>query len=318
MIRPTLILCLLFAIGCKKKGSELNLPVASTSNCEEIDFSECIGFEEFVEITPKYEKPCFNPHNSDEFIYRQGNQLWIHDLTTAESKVFKDDVRVMTQPDWSTKGWITFSQIDRNVWILSDDGGELKQLTTNESSLYPEFNANGEEILFLSTQMQLIDLQGTLIDQICKAYKDSLCSGWKLSSWSTSNILAGEYQPNQSDYGLCIYDQSGNVIDILYRSDGTNDGADFLRDIEWHPDNERIFFTDGYGIKVVDVNTKNVTRIVEGCNSHSYGDISISSDGETIVATRFTSSYANCVITSKTGIVRMDIDGSNEEELLMP
>lgn len=314
-----LVFILLFAfvllwLACCKKDEPIDPSISPICLDFEVGSDECPwGGPLYKDGSPNYQKACFNPNNPDEFVYRHGNAVWKYTISSQRSEIVKDGIRPFTQLDWGRDGWITFTGSDWNVWILKDDGSEIRQLTSSTLREWaPEFNHEGKKILYQSWHNRIIDLNGFLQDSICKIFDDTICSSWEICAWSSGGDIVAEYRPNSSDYGLSLYDLKGNATDILYRSDNPDKNDDFIQDVEWHPDNSRVYFTDGFGLKVVNVTTKVVSTIKESCDSKTYFDISISSDGRTILASRKISTYSDCTVTSRMDLVLMDIDGCNE------
>lgn len=308
-------------IGCKREPTEpIALPIESPS-CRSlgIPLTGCEFDMQYITSSPKFEMPCFNPNNDTEFIYRSGSKLWKYNLTSRDTELLIDNVRLFSQPTWSRSGHIAFTQADLNIWLMDENGNGLIQLSDGGKDLFPEFLSNRDELLFTKGGSILItDLESNLITKFCKQYEDSLCNAWRMSSSSTNGEIACEYIPNQDEYGVAIYDLEGNLEQVIYKTKQRPESDELILDIDWHPNDLTVFFTDGRGIHSVNIETSEKSLVNEACESKNYRDISISPDGNTLIATRLTSSYADCLVTSKMSIVRMDIDGSNEEELLTP
>lgn len=317
--RIVLAIVTLLIASCKREDPEPIITEPET-DCANFDIAdgECIFFVEYTNVGPVYQMPCFNPNNGEEFIYREGKAIWRYSISTKESSLLTDNIRMFCQPSWSLGNHIAFTESDWQVWLMRSDGSDLKQISSGDWNWHPEFNTDGDQLLYSAgNELKVVNLSGAIEHSFCKQYKDT-CAGWRTSSWSLNDLLAAEYMPNENEYGLCLYSLNGDVLDVLYRSDGTNENDDFITSIQWHPDNQRVFFTDGFGIKSVDIETKQLKIIRSSCDRRTYADISISPDGDRLVAARTDATYADCVVTQQTGIVIMDIDGSNETELLMP
>lgn len=306
-------------------------PIVEKDTCVDFDSAtaECAGGVVAHDLEPAFIKPCYNPLNSSEFVYMTDGKLYKYNLETGNKSLVLEGVPIIGQLDWSVTGWLTFSTLQWKVWKAKDDGTEKAQLSFTPNDQRPKFNPEGMNIMYYRSmeysnaelqanpslykryKMITIDLEGNFVDTLCKLIDTNQCAGWGVYDWSSDDLIASEYYQN-GVYGAAIYNLNGELLNRLYETN-LYDGRDHIIDIEWHADNQHIFLTDGYGIKMINLSSKDIQIIKESCDARYYEYISISSDGQFILAQRGTSEVRTiCDIDRQWEIVRMDIDGSNE------
>ncbi len=84
----------------------------------------------------QYQAPYFNPNNVNEFVYNYKDfeldeyKLMKYNIQTGEKTVLANNVKIISQPKWSRKGWIAFDNVfnqNYQIWIIKDNGDSLKQ-----------------------------------------------------------------------------------------------------------------------------------------------------------------------------------------------
>src|SRR5690606_20751083 len=109
-----------------------------------------------------------------------------HNMLSKTTTLLAENIRVIDRMDWGAMGWITFSTIKWKVWMLKEDGIELRQISFTPRDLGPEFNSKGDRLIYarnmeysnsqlqndpmLRNQYKLItlNLQGNKIDSFCR------------------------------------------------------------------------------------------------------------------------------------------------------
>ncbi|WP_179346315.1 S41 family peptidase [Winogradskyella ursingii] len=92
-----------------------------------------------------------------QIVYTYGSDIWISDLNSSEAKRITSTAAVESDPYFSPDGqWIAFSSNRagaNNVYVVSKNGGEPKQLTWHPSgSTVRGWTNDGKHILFASTR----------------------------------------------------------------------------------------------------------------------------------------------------------------------
>ena len=109
--------------------------------------------------------PAWSPDGSEIAYTRETDWRGLGEGETAESNLYVTDasgqnerkidvpgVRVQ-DPSWSADGatiafhsdnWVTDSDVDRNIYTIRTDGSDLRQLTTDGNSAYPEWTPSNQ------------------------------------------------------------------------------------------------------------------------------------------------------------------------------
>ena len=135
-------------VSCKKDD-----PLSYSGLPGHIDFPECYDkkipkkpdYPTGWDITGKgliYRYPCFNPNNSDEFIYCisqfGATELISYNRVTGKKTILLQD-NILSPPFWGANGWIIMN-IGATVWKIKENGDSLTQLTFTEAQYYPNWN----------------------------------------------------------------------------------------------------------------------------------------------------------------------------------
>lgn len=267
----------------------------------------------YNDLSPSYFFPTINPNNPNEFAYYSNKQVFKYDRTSKTRTLLADNIRVIGRMDWGARGWIAFSTISWKVWILKDDGSELMQITFGSRDLGPKFLDEGDWLVYSETepiensQIVKLDINAIGVDSFCRI------EGWCSWDYCSYNVNSERFAAPRN--GVAIYDKDGVELKRTFIA-GT-DVAD-IPDIEWLPDNENILFITRYGnnqgtIYKVNSVTDELTMIKEGCENRFYNDLAISPDGTFMLAQKGTAVVDGCDINTTWQIVKMDLDGNNEE-----
>ncbi|MDZ4823205.1 MAG: hypothetical protein SH856_07085 [Flavobacteriales bacterium] len=259
-----------------------------------------------------YMRPCFNPMNSEEFVFIQPgsflDEMMVYNMNDGEFNTIVTGFNLTSQPKWSVKGWIAFWTPDWNVWIVKSNGDSLTQITNENLDRYPEWSPDGECLFYKRTTEPTVQC-GLL---------------WSIETHSIVDTIRAYGEMNwNSEYNICneghsrIKVYSMRIDELLGEATFTGDGGEsHLIDAQWFPDNENIVCTLWHnGIVVVNTTDFSQTRIKESCASRYYNDVSVSALGEVLVEK--VSARAGVVdILEKHEIWLMDSNGCNERRIL--
>jgi len=273
--------------------------------------SDCYNFYDkpqgitwITSVGQQYKHPTFNPNNANEFVYyntnfaTNTNTLIKYNILTGVKTVLANDVKLISQPKWSNKGWIAFdNSLDYQIWIVKDNGDSLSQFTTNTTNLYPVWDNTGLNLYWqyspvLANPYYFFkkNLNNSMIDTVLR--NDDANNGYAgFSDISNNNILLTNTYINNQSY-LAYTDISSinfNSLFNIYQTFTT----DYIRGLTWSNDSETAYFTVVGGVKrglyKLNVNTGNYAKLIEFCDSKCYGSISCSSNGEFIIGERIDS-----------------------------
>jgi hypothetical protein len=256
--------------------------------------------------------PCFNPNNSDEFVYvkRVG---FIYSLVKYNIKLQKEDILLGNiqiteeQPKWGENGLILFNDRNFQLFTIKSDGKDLKLIKSKGSFYYPEWKNDSiivGHFRYEHTSADYFASMNTITGKL-----DSI-DGNYFSRAAYNN--KGEYCYHNREYLKLESNKKTTIlIDSTY-------GRERIADCKWHPNDVDIYYsTNVTGLFKINKNTKQITQIKSGCDTRRYREISISSDGKKIIAHRVDSPQPKDDATPEedAGIYLMDIDGKNEVKL---
>jgi|GEM_PF-3214822 len=219
---------------------------------------------------PFVHSPCFNPNNSNEFIYHAGNGVHKHNLVT------KEDVIIYGGPMWSRAYWgkgdlMTFS-LEYQIYTIKSDGTDLNQLTFSGYNHEPSWDYSGTKIIYStgigSLNSSIISAAGTILYTIPDVFY--------FLDWSM--------EPNK-----ILYTQNGAFYesDSLFQ-DRTKifDNMPFsgLIDIAWLNEQEILWSANG-NIYIANPTNQENNLFKQGCFGYSYETFSVSPDKQKIITT---------------------------------
>jgi len=329
----TLIVALL-VVGCRKDKSQLacnpNTDPCPGSCDNDIDITALtFGYDpSFYGV--HHVAPFYNPLNNDQFLFGTAD----YDLISGSLNIYNISSGTVTelwnsgtfsgglvgQPNWTRTDWIVWGGSDLNIYKVRPDGSNLTQLTSTGGNRWPECDYDGNLIVFnnLSTIGSiLMDINGTYIDTLF-IEGDGTNSGWKESSWNSENEIA---MANGSSplYGIGYWDYDDSTqTSLLVQPSG---GQDEMREVQWHPNNQDIYYSKwSNGIFKVNVTDKVEELVKVGCYRHYYPNISISNDGQQMLACKLVVDSITPAeeLAISEYIVTMDINGCNETIIPIP
>ncbi|MEX1001647.1 MAG: hypothetical protein WDZ35_05990 [Crocinitomicaceae bacterium] len=297
-----LIFFSVFLLSCRKDSPVSDDPINNPQDTAIIDSSicggECEDFPQSPELGwfyqssgPQYKAPCFNPNNSDEFVYLRtgvsGTELVRYNISTQSEVVLTNSMSITSQPQWGKQGWIIFTVLGNRIWKIHENGTGLEQITFFES-LKPSFDTDGSNFICMGGHPSIsigyrpvLDLNGSLIDSVYMGYNDRIIGYpyFPLDSFFHKGYFA--YADHAfSDplrLGVCLY--TGTDILELSSYFGHNNFLDLTA-------NSNHLFYSEYRDKLtkIDLSSLNIETFRSGCDTRYYNHIDISPDGTKILA----------------------------------
>ena len=313
-----LLLLLLSVWQCKK-----DTPITTNNyfDCRQIDTTCPSSPSSSIFYGPIQNcSPFFNPNNSNEFLYIENDTLGnsaivIYNLLSKQKKqVIKQNHVPFHNVNWSSSNWIIFiDYTDHQICIIRPDGSDFRKLTHSSGMFsYPVSNNDFDEILASYTNfssmsyMVKMDIDGNIYDSILnKGYlMGCLSKCYKLACLDNSTPLLS---------AITVRD-TGHIKSFVYIPSEDFNRNSSLTSLSWHPNCEDIYFTNTY-IDIYKVNIysykQNIVKM--GCFLDRYGIISISPDGNKILAEKEHHYFdTRCHEYYNTDLFIMNIDGSNE------
>lgn len=285
--------------------------------CENFPKKEGIGVSIITQKPFQRHAPCFNPNNSDEFIYvKEDNnkyQLIKYNINSKIEIILLDNTVIVGQPKWGSNGWIVFTSNDYQVNLLKDDGLNFKKITSVGYFLYPDWY--NDSILSVEFSYNLgvpyFHCRINNIGQILDTIRNSSFTLGTVNKLNEEAYL--EYRDNPN---IIFKNANNNLFNL---TSFNFNGRNRIEGIYWHLNNNDVFFsTYREGLYKINKNTRNNSKIKCGCDSRSYRYLSISPDGKKIIvervdATNFQNKTGSWTEEGK--IFIMDIDGKNERNV---
>ncbi len=272
-----------------------------------------------------YKSPCFNPNNSNEFVYfkQYEKQLVKRNITTGGETILLEKIYINSQLNWNKQGWIVFAGLDLAIYKIRDNGLDFQPVTTVFSNIFPALSPDGNTIITSATGgspeeggNKLISIDGKRLDSIGLNEIENMMFP---TAWSSKKEIVGGLSLNASaQYGLGLFNLITRQFQLLYKVDYIT-AAPQINCIQWHQNGEDVYFTTLWdGFYKMNVKTLKKEYIKNTCNSRTYINFSISADATKIIAQRRDAKLINggYDILDYDYIVIMDIDGKNERVLV--
>lgn len=269
---------------------------------------ECYSFGELPPLNYfsnerfQYQTPYFNPNNDNEFVFNYKDfeldeyKLMKYNIQTGVKTVLVENVKIISQPKWSRKGWIAFDNVfnqNYQIWVVKDNGDSLIQFTTNVANLFPVWDAVGDclfwqhsPVLGIPSYFLKRDLFGTNLDTVLNSNDPSM--GWvTYNDVTIDNLLISKtIIGNQNHIGFTNLN-SPNFVSLVSLDNLNLVG---LEGLCWSNNSQTAYFTIyKNGLYKLNVNNGTYTKLISFCDSKRYKSISCSSDGKKLIGERIDS-----------------------------
>jgi hypothetical protein len=313
------------------------LLISTSCQNEEVSYCDlaevdCVDLPEQPFEWSKYElimhkSPCFNPNNSNEFVYQledyenQLFQLIKYNIKTSEKKILLNGVKVYSQPQWGKNGWIVFDSEDFKLFLLHQSGDSLICFHNESLNIYPVWNDQTEEVIWhCKTDYSYYKVFG-LKKKINQEIPDTLFELpiYRSDVFDNKLIKKNDIDEHQFLGYLKITDNLplslNSFVPITSEVNGYTNG------ICWSSDGNSIFISNSSkssGLFKVTLDGK-VKKIVEYCQSKRYQNISASSDGKYLIGELISKKLECNEEENYTGMIEKSsiflIDLENHEEI---
>ena len=310
-----LIVCL-FCLGCKPDLLDPD------RKCKELKTSRVDA--EYITPSHYFTAPCFNPNNSDEFVYlkRQlstngGAELWKYDRITGENDKLASGAISFAWPRWSTKDWILYVGTDYQLWKVKANGDSLTQLNFYEGGYrHADWNHDGTKIV-IGIFGAIDGFPGSFKIDKDGFFDSKLHERWSYlhASWSPNGKFIAVDDTSIWNARIGIFDSDSTQLKsvVMPETDGEHAPS-----FSWFPDSKQIAICSRHeGVFIFDFVAETFTQIKSGCGSsfsRRYINPSVSSDGDKMLVTRQDRrSKGRNKIEEAYSIVIMNTDGTGEE-----
>jgi hypothetical protein len=280
-----------------------------------------------------YAYPVFNPNDNAEFVairIVRGNDTTVQQASLVKVNYIANTTQtLMTHAymqanniaisglAWSTTGWIAFKNDNNNqLYKITDSGIGLQQLTFGPGSFNPSFTYDGTKLFFsdLSAGYTMDINTGAYVDTIIDT---SFIGVFSYAGFFSNNWLITAMNDNQ----VRIFD--GNTLAIIDQFIPSSNIVNF--DHFNHFDNlslstSQVIFSSTAGICKLNVVDHSVVLIRESCQNKNISWMCTSPDGTKILyqLDKLEVPNESCSIRQQTEIRIMNINGSDDQKLVLP
>lgn len=306
-IQVIFLFCSLIFLGCKK-DPEIIKP---TSNCIPLPNEPKGGWNYKIDYTLNKFNGFADPNNPNFAYYLIDRDPTIPGYTsgilvkmdlTTHTKMLLDSMIISPTLQLNKFGWLVYSKIDLNIYIIKTNGDSLKQLTFNGNNTYPYWDYTGNNIFFIS---------GNGYYKISKngAFIDTLENGFLFPSKISNKILGVNIVNNQSH--LILKNLDDNSTKILNNSGG------YLFAFFDNTD-EYAYWYNKKGLYKTNISTLQTDLILQSCEREEYGNFILNMNSNYIYATKYIRTPLNeSDLYTERNLYKINMDGSNPQ-LLIP
>ena len=314
-IRLIVIGFFLFTLNSCKRDEVISVE-PKEANCTE--YTQCSGSVIMVLDGPiQRSSPCFNPNNSNEFVFierdtKNVKHLFVYNLQTRKKQLVLNSTNFISELNWGVNNWIVFKDgADKNLYKIRPDG-------TNRTFVY---NFNGlsqvaitvnQEIFccsqFVSGTTYKIDFDGNLLDSFPNCIYDY---GDFSPSFEKQQLACYDYAIpyHQSSISIKKISSLGTFFTYIpYEAKYRNWR---YRSLSWHPNCDEIYYASYLDIQKISVTNYTHTIVRRGCPFDYFGVVRVSPDGTKLLTESIHDYYdSNCRKYSNSDIAIMNIDGT--------
>jgi hypothetical protein len=301
-----IILSITFLFSSCKKDKMVSENISPKNDCMDFIVREGPSIDVIYHDTFQFKKPHFNPNNPNEFVYyyidyeSKKHQLLKYNILTKEKLMLADNVKIISHPKWSKKGWIAFDNLDYNIWKVKDDGSNLTKVTNNTTNLYPVWDASGERLIYQYAKV-LASHPTYILSVNSDNDTDTLGNVFLGSSEISDNnrfLRAQGIAGASVEFGY--FDINKNLpFETFYKifeaeTNNTHHGNKLGRC--WGHDNQIFYYTNSgdsnynRGLFLV-YDSNRYKKLIDFCETKEYSHISASSDGKYLVGERIDRYY---------------------------
>ncbi|PBQ34701.1 hypothetical protein CNR22_23970 [Sphingobacteriaceae bacterium] len=312
-MRPIHLIILIAALtvsACKKKdkpleeetGSTLTTTTGSTNpNPEPQPESDCKDLPEppkpfgWYDSTENKAKTVtsflFDPVNPDRIIYvingdESGyNKLFFYTVPTKQSKYICTLGSYL--PDVNKNGWITFSDVDNNIFVVKNNSDSVYQLTTYQHGKNPKWDNSGSYIYYFQEAFAAFNSSMIRIDVLGnQAGVFDMDLPYFTSFRNSFKTLLVENKNNAANVKIRDFTNLGDER-ILLSGPMYSNGTHFnFNNLTLDKTDENFFWSNSYGIFRCNISSLKVDTLLKNCPNQIYRNPVISFKNNELTYTR--------------------------------
>ncbi|MBX7242867.1 MAG: hypothetical protein K1X92_14085 [Bacteroidia bacterium] len=292
-----LVLCAIFLSQCKYENIE-----TLEGDCVNIGaYGSNAIFDTLFQTFP-----CFNPVNPDEFLFVESRnpppqKIYKYNLVTL-NKTLIFEGKSLYPPKWGGNGWILLNLQDENIWKIREDGSQLTQLTFTGGLFNPEWLGLTDSFVVTKSDSGpftiLYDINGTPKDTFYVPF----------TTTDNYNLIVGAAEGYKI---FNLYKDSTYIVPYGVSIEGAE-----LVSLK----NNHVLRADFTGIYYRELDKPKDIKIHSACNSRYYSSGTYSLGRNQVIWQRGTKEILNVGESPyvKSRLVIMNIDGTEERELVIP
>lgn len=285
-MRLNVLLILAFIVmffgGCKKDPFLPNV-----AKCVEFKLETKKGVATTGELPQKHypfrSNPFFNPANNDQFLYieqtKLGESLVFATISTKTKKTLIKNSYFIGQPRINTQKKIVFVDHSGSLNIYNLINDSIRIITKNGFYDYPFWDTDSTLICRYSAKVGVpyyklrISINGNVIDSA------------KNTPFINAVINSNGFVATKSFSvdKILLYNPENILISELA---GEANGESKFGSLSWYSNNELLYTDIGEGVMKMNVTTRRVVNLIDGCYQNSYANAYPSADKSKIIVDR--------------------------------
>lgn len=295
-----IICCLALAFSCKKKKAAETiepepLPQVEITDdrpaCEKLpDAPKPLGWRDSIlDQNTNVNAFISNPLNSDEVLCVVNGDIFGFNKLLNKNIVSKNIKQLAILGDYlpqvNKEGWITFNDVNNNVFIIKTNGDSLKQLTFDKLSLDPKWDYTNRFIYYLKDgfgntppQINKINLNGDVVQIHYGEFPHS-------APFRKSNKLVFlKSSGSISSCSLMLKNMDSTIVlenKLITGPMFDSKGRIYFEDLTLDQKDENLYWSNSDGIFKCNLKTLKTDTVFKNCQNSLYNNIMTSlSDNE--------------------------------------
>jgi hypothetical protein len=228
------------------------------------------------------DKAVFNPTNGNQLIFivsstvniNQFHELYVFDACAGTINKIGNQGMRLNSLDWSSNGWIYFSEAQSGIWKVQPDGSQLQQIVSLVPIGEVTCSPDGNEIIYFGEYLATAD--GVLINQLGVA-ADTTYFTW-LSNRDYAAVVMDENRLVRLDSNLSVVETIDQLTNEAWGFGGQSPVYDQI--------NQRIYWIAMNKLAYNQFPSNQRTEFDNALSSRDYSSVDVSGDGKRVVFTR--------------------------------
>lgn len=282
------IICILLITGvsCNKKDKPAVKQTPATPvipdtglKCQNLPPTpEPFGWRDSViDVNKSINAFLFDPVNPDQIIFVVNgdafgyNKLFFYTIPTQQARYICTLGKFL--PQVNHKGWITFSDVENNIYLIKDNGTQIIALTSNKRSLDPKWDHTGnyiyyyaEPILNIKSQLVKMDTNGTVMNSFATELPHSA------SFKKTDRLIVLETKNDLASLRLKSLTEPSSERILITGPLYSKPGEIYFNNLTLDNNDEHVYWSNSLGIFRCNLNSLKVDTLFKNCENFIYNN----------------------------------------------